>query len=1215
MEELQEHTEAAENQEQPKKKTIWGRLLRFTLWIAGIWLFLLIVLQIVLSPSVLNRLVAKYAPEYIDGDLKFERIDIHMFRHFPNVGIVLDNGSLTYPAERFDSLEAGSVQGRLMYHGCGETADTLASFKHFAIEFNAVSLFTGKIRIKHIEMAKPRIFAHSYDGENANWNIFKFESEEDTTETDSKPLPHIAIGKIRFTDHPHIVYTDCADTLFAIIDVKSMSFDGRLDTKQSSKNRIGLSMDSMMVAGRMARDTIGLRMNRFQIHEHRGHMDIMAEAKTLLATRAFGRMFIPVMIEGTAAFPKDTVPTIVMNGFKGEIAAIPFDFDLTLKKISGEIDMDGRFSINNCKAEDIIDGFIKNIIPQTKDIKTDAALSMSGTCRGRFGNGRLPDVDMRLSVPETSVSHKDFEHEIDLGLEANLKTDSRQKFNLGISKAHLSTYGLSLNATADISDLLGQDPLISMDGNMRASADSLLTFLPEDSGIIASGALTADLNGSIRLSQMDMYNFGQADLSGKISTDGLIFKSPKDTIDIDIKGMTINVGPETIKSARSGREFKLLGVNGNITKAGISLKDALFVNTGNLNFAAKNSVNALSDKDSDRVYPLRGHLVAKELEVKDGGGLSLTLDETSNNFQMMPKRGNPKIPVLSLNSNNKRIFVRSDGNRAILTDAKIDLEAAMNSIERRAKFKAFMDSLAMAHPEMPRDSLRTLFRSRRQTQQMPEWMKEEDFKSGDLNFSLDGTMAKYFREWDIKGDVDVRTGIIMTQMLPLRNILKGMDMSFNNNEVKIENFKMMAGESEIVAKGALTGLRRALLGRGAYQLDMELSTEKMDAGELLAALNAGASVDKEASKAMAEGASDAEFLKMVVVDTLETTGISALLIVPADLNAELKVNAGNIKFSDLLINELDADIVMRERCMQIVNSTASTNMGQAQFEGFYATRSKKDIQTGFNLSMSDVTSEKVIAMMPSISEIMPPLKSFKGQLNCEIAATADLDTCMNITLPTVNGVIRLSGENLSITDDEMFSELAKTLRFKNRKQGKIDKMTVEGLIKNNTLEVFPFILDLDRYTIALSGIQNLDMSYKYHASIIRSPLIFKIGVDIFGPDFDNMKFKIGRPKYKNANVPAFTTVIDQTRLNLAESIRTIFEKGVEIAVRENEQQEAIEEHKKEIGYVNAAEQNIEEFSEEERRQLEEEQRKAEAPAQIDSASINETLNMIISKEI
>jgi hypothetical protein len=84
-----------------------------------------------------------------------------------------------------------------------------------------------------------------------------------------------------------------------------------------------------------------------------------------------------------------------------------------------------------------------------------------------------------------------------------------------------------------------------------------------------------------------------------------------------------------------------------------------------------------------------------------------------------------------------------------------------------------------------------------------------------------------------------------------------------------------------------------------------------------------------------------------------------------------------------------------------------------------------------------------------------------------------------------------------------------------------------------------------------------------------------------------MKFRICRPKYKNENVPVFTAVIDETKINLAQSIKNIFDKGVEAAVRDNERQEAIIEHRQEIGYVNAVDQETEELSAEEQKELEE----------------------------
>ena len=171
----------------------------------------------------------------------------------------------------------------------------------------------------------------------------------------------------------------------------------------------------------------------------------------------------------------------------------------------------------------------------------------------------------------------------------------------------------------------------------------------------------------------------------------------------------------------------------------------------------------------------------------------------------------------------------------------------------------------------------------------------------------------------------------------------------------------------------------------------------------------------------------------------------------------------------------------------------------------------------------------------------------------------------------------------------MFKKMARLLVFKNKKEGHIDKMTVEGIIKDSKVEVFPFIVEMDRYMLGLSGVQNMDMSFKYHASLIKSPFLVKLGMDVYGQDFDNMKFKIGKTNYKSREVPVFSTVIDNTKINLVESIRSVFDKGVDEVMKANASLRAVDEHKKKIGYVQAVDQQMEELSADEQKQLEAEQ--------------------------
>ena len=1142
---------------------------RITAIVMAFWIGSVAVMEILLSTPMVTNVVNKVASRYIDGDISFGKVSASILKRFPSVTLTLEDFCITYPSDRFDISEQDGPQGALLFKGCGELADTLATFSRFSAGVRVTPLIFGQLKLPRVILEHPKIYAHAYSDGKVNWDIFISKDKTAEKDTVKTALPQISVGKILLSDYSQIVFTDSREAIFALVELKHAGFDGKLSTGKSSRNRIGLSVDSLFVAGRIASDTLAVGLDRLRIHEHDDHMDVEMQAKTHIATEAFGRLDIPIDLGGTVHFPKDSVFAVGIHNFRAEIAAIPMEGEADLKFHQGRTEMDARLSVSECKVDDVINKFVRNFIPEVSMIKTDAIIGIDATCKGEYipQTGKLPIFCIDVVMPRSTISHTGMNETAIVAFDGFVANTREGKMNLNINEIEVSTEGLELSAFGAMSDILSDDPSLSVDGTFSASLDTLIRFLPDSLDITAEGSMDVQLSGQAKLSDLSIYTFSRSSLTGKATSERIAVRMPDDSLDINIEGLEIGLSPETVRSKMdTTQSFRLMGISGRIGNVEAAYKGGLALKGKGISISAKNST---SGTDTSQVSRLGGRFSADTLGFTDAAGTRISLRETQNGFQMMPQKDNPSVPVLTLTSTNRRISLSTGTHRAVLADASISADAAMTTVELRQ-------------------------RTRRQTRELPEWQQEEDFRKQDIDIRLDQGLAKYFREWNMHGDLNVRSGILMTPYFPLRNMLQGMQICFTNDRIEIDTLKIRSGRSSIEAKGELTGLRRALAGgrrggtsRSALNLDMDIHTDGMDANELLTALSTGSHFDEESvSEKMAE-VSDEEFLDIVVSDTVSATEKMKLFVIPGNLNADIKVSGKDITYSDLNISRLDANLLMRERCVQITNTMATSNIGNVSFEGFYATRSKQDIKTGFNFDFKDITAEKAIDLMPAVDTLMPLLKSFAGNIDCEIAATASLDTNMNILTPTINGVLRISGDDLSVTDSDMFTSLAKKLKFDNNKTGRIKHMTVEGVIKDNVLEVFPFVLNLDRYTLALSGKQNLDMSYRYHASLIRSPMLIKVGVDVYGQDFDNMKFKIGRPKYKNENVPVFTAVIDETKINLAKSIHDIFEKGVEAAIQENERQEALHEHLHEIGYVNAVDQETEELSEEEQKQLEE----------------------------
>ena len=1124
-----------------KKRHIFRNVL---LWILGIWVVLLIAVRVIVTPSVLTGIVNDLADKFVDGDVSFGRVSISVLKNFPNLNVTLHDFVLTYPHGRFASEEGSEV---LMRFGCGEESDTLASFKEFSTSVNLASLAVGRIDIPSVTLHNPRIFAKKYRDGLYNWDVLRMSSDSTATDKDTvaTQLPSISLEKIELDGKPVLVYCNRVDTLFAFMKFKEMKFRGKVSTTGNERGRIGLTVDSLFVSGRIARDTLGLGLDKLNIKEHEDYIDLKATAKTFIATNSMGRVRIPVNISSNIIFPEDSVTVVSFHKTKINVAGIPLKADLDIRKPEDGFYVNGGISIDKCNVGEVLYKTRKINMRKTGYFKTTATVSLLADFNARYGN------DGRLGVD--------------------------------INKFHFNGPALCLDLSGTAKDVLGDDPLFDVKAKMDASLDSIGLMLKPEDGYTMEGAVKADISGKVRMSQLDLYNFAGADLKGYVSSPELRLASVKDNMSVYMDSAEIRLG--ILDNKRSTAEDdRVLALNISLDSTNINYKNNILLAGKDLSFKVFNVTDVkISENLKEKVHPLGGKLRIGQVSIKDAFNTGLFLRNSETSFQMYPE---DEVPVINFKSANGRIFLRHTDGRLALRDLNMDAKAKLTAQERKRRAKAFVDSLAAAHPDVPRDSLFIFWRQSRK-REVSEWLKEEDFKKKDLDFKLDESLTKYIRDWDAEGNLSIGRASLMTPYFPLRTRVTGFRGKVTNNDVTIDGFNLTSGKSGLSATGRLSGLRRALQGRGGIKLDLAANADSLQLNELLGAYVKGSEYSSVPSDGRNDSLDDAAFEKAVTTDTLANVKVSesSLFVVPANLEADIALKAENVTYSTVKLDTATANIRMMHRCIQITNTTATSNIGNLGFEGFYSTVSKHDLKTGFRLQMDKITADKVIELLPAVDTVMPILKTFRGNLNCEIAATADLDTNMNVVMPSLNGVIRLGGKNLEIKDDPAIDKLMKILKFKNRDGLRVNAMAVEGQIADNTLEIFPFILNVDRYMLGMSGIQKMDQTFKYHVSIIKSPLVVRFGVDLYG-NFDDFKFKIGKAKYKNANVPVFSAVVDQASINLSNSIRNIFQKGVDEAVRENRRQEAIEKYKEKVSYQNAADMPLDSLTSEDKQQLE-----------------------------
>ena len=1138
----------------------------------GLVLLLLVALQVVLRPKVLTPLVNRFAEQYVDGgELRFSKVRASVIKDFPFLNFTLDDFALVYPHDRYARYDSTIVEkGRfpLLQAGRAPVMDTLASFRTLEASLNLVNVLKKtSYDIRRAEVDHPRIFAHYYDSTAANWEILRLGGSDDSTASETPP---IRLHKVHLTGRPFIVYTNQQDTLLAMLRMKHLRADGKVDTYHLSDARGKIVTDSLFVNGRLPKDTIALALDHLEAEGKNRHVVLSADAKAFLATRSSGRMRVPIHLDAAAAFPERPDGNLEVQVSRLALKVATIDLkgsgDVVFRPDSTDIQADA--TIAKCPLGDLLAEYQTNF-PVLKKVRTDAVLDLEAHADGVLAKDHLPRIKAHLQVPDAYVDYEGLGRRGQVSLDVDANTDENLKLDLDLNRVLVDIVGAQVDVKGTAADVTGEDPFFALNGKVRARVDSLTKAFTADRGITGTGSITASVNGQARLSQLNLAKIGNADIKGNAVIRNLSVNDTKDHLKAFVQRADVVLETKGNKIDNNMRRgARVLALDATLDTLDATYKGSTYIRGKDINLQAQNSATIL--KGGKELTPLMGVLKAARLSLRDDDGLAASLRDNTESFRITPSTKDFRTPKLSLTSESGGVRLRSGTDGALLRNLKFDITANkhLGATSTRDRRQHLIDSLQRVWPGVPRDSLLAKFRQGRPRRSLPAWMQDEDFRKKDIRISLSDAVREYYRNWDFSGSVSLAQGSVLTPAIPLRTRVTDLRGTVSNDKLDLQNISLTAGSSDLSARATLSNLRRSILARGTMELDAQVTANYLDVDELIKAYDYYAHFDPVPSM---ERASDEAIEQAMVTAELPDSTASPLLVIPGNLNAKVGLEAYGAKYDSLEVSWIAADLEMKQRTLQVTNAVAATNMGEIHFEGFYSTRSKQDIKTGFDLNLIDITAEKVITLFPAVDTLMPMLRSFAGDLNCELAATAEVDTLMHLVLPSIDGILRISGKELSIDgDSQEFKKIAKMLWFRNKQGAYVDQMAVTGMVRDNVLEVFPFVMGVDRYTLAASGLQHLDEAFNYHLSAIKSPLLVKFGINVWGDDFDHINYGLARAKYRSVKVPDFSRQLDTVQFSLLAAIHNVFELGVEKVIAENTAQHYIQDRMQETGYVPAA---------------------------------------------
>lgn len=396
-------------------------------------------------------------------------------------------------------------------------------------------------------------------------------------------------------------------------------------------------------------------------------------------------------------------------------------------------------------------------------------------------------------------------------------------------------------------------------------------------------------------------------------------------------------------------------------------------------------------------------------------------------------------------------------------------------------------------------------------------LKGQKDASSSLGWKAEGTM----------GFLEMRA---YTPLFPIPLLMERNQVSLSPGAIEVNKLKVQAGKSDAMLTGHIYNLLEAISKQqGTIKARLAFDSKLIDADQLLHALEQGEAYTQNSTGASQQTPSTPS-------EHTEQSDSLSVFVIPQGIDFVLQAKIKRLLFDKLDIQDMDGRLIIKDQSIMLSNMKMNTRGCDISSTMLYRATDKKKAYTGFDLKMDHIDIKQLTSLMPSLDSLLPMLPSLEGIVDFYIAGESQLDREMTPILNTINGACYLKGKDLVLLDGETFAEISKMMRFKNKAKNTIDSVSVVLKANKGVVEIYPFSIQMDRYKAFVGGKHHMDMSFDYHISLIESPLPFKVGVDVSG-NMDDFKYKLVKTRYKNANLPIRTEVVDSARHNILDKIQ------------------------------------------------------------------------------
>ncbi len=747
---------------------------------------------------------------------------------------------------------------------------------------------------------------------------------------------------------------------------------------------------------------------------------------------------------------------------------------------SQNITMDINAGLRTPSLAELLKLIPPSFISQENQIKTTGEVLLSVHLAGTYGPENKPELWGQLKINNASAHYGNMELGIDqvnADMEAYFNLMKQQPSSVNIKQLNVTIADSSfLNVTGNIADAL-RNPFISFDVTSNLNITRLMEVFPLQSGVILKGKNSTSMKGNFLLQDIQNQDYGKIKIEGESNFNDLM----------------IHLKPDSLPISNDSSSYLYVQMKTGQFKFGSDRTKRILTHNGqdSANLSADINFSGLAFRDKSGKY----------------GSLSDIRLELDSDVAVDTSQITRLHSAITLGNG---YFENPDTLSARISQAKIGLDIMPGA--RNPKRPDIMFSLKT-------DSLNVT---------APQTGTQAGLSLANIKLTTTPPLQKGKGRWRTRGTLNFSDLNVFSRLFPIPIRMDSSELTFRRDTLILQNTGLFIGQSDMMATGSLNNLLGTFMNKNDKGLSANLSirSKKINLNPIIAAANASIANEQEDAYAA------------VSIET-DTTNIG-LMQIPPNIGLQLQVDVDSLIIDQLPVKKIKGAMNIKNQTLTLSDLNAEVLGAPIYTYGRYKPQGTSFADLGLELNLKLIDISQIPDFFPITDSLMPMFRSFDGKVSIDMFASGKLREDYSFDLPSVKAVLHVEGQNMVLMDSETFASISKMLMFKNKERNLIDSLNLDILMNNSKIDVMPFEASVDRYRAIIGGTQTIDslynINFNYNISIMKSPLPFKAGVDVFG-NLDEFDFKITKAKLKKTDFEQQAQNIDSIRNIIRKDIR------------------------------------------------------------------------------